>query len=221
MSKIEITKRYALFIISLFFAALGVAFTKHGELGVSPISSVANVMSYKFSSLSLGTWIIIWNCFLIVGQILILRKKFHLIQLLQVPLSFLFGWFTDFGMWIVSFIPTDLYPIRLAMVVIGIVILGFGISLSVIANVIMNSGETFVKAISDTMNKEFGNVKIAFDVLCVSISLVLSFIFFHFTIVGTREGTIISALLTGVVVKFFSSKLKEPLNILLCDKSTI
>ena len=45
MNKIEIAKRYVLFIISLFFAALGVAFTKHGELGVSPISSVANVMS--------------------------------------------------------------------------------------------------------------------------------------------------------------------------------
>ncbi len=218
MSKTEIAKRYVLFVISLFFAALGVAFTKHGELGVSPISSVANVMSCKFSSLSLGTWLIIWNCVLILGQIFLLRKKFQLLQLLQIPLSFLFGWFTDFGMWVVSFIPVNSYPVRLLMVVIGIVILGFGISLSVIANVIMNSGEAFVKAISDTYNKEFGNVKIAFDVLCVVIALALSLIFFDFTIVGTREGTIISALLTGVVVKFFSRRLKDPLNAVLCRK---
>ena len=217
MSKNEIAKRYVLFVISLFFAALGVAFTKHGELGVSPISSVANVMSCRFSSLSLGTWLIIWNCFLIVGQIVILRKKFQLIQLLQIPLSFLFGWFTDFGMWIVSFIPSNSYPIRIAMVVIGIIILGFGISLSVIANVIMNSGEAFVKAVSDMINREFGNVKIAFDVLCVMISLGLSLMFFNFTIVGTREGTIISALMTGVVVKFFSSKLKEPVDAIITD----
>lgn len=219
MSKTEIAKRYVLFVISLFFAALGVAFTKHGELGVSPISSVANVMSCKFSFLSLGTWLIIWNCVLIMGQILLLRKKFQLLQLLQIPLSFLFGWFTDFGMWIVSFIPVNSYPVHLLMVVIGIVILGFGISLSVIANVIMNSGEAFVKAVSDTCNKEFGNVKIVFDVLCVVIALVLSLIFFNFTIVGTREGTIISALLTGVVVKFFTRKLKEPLDAVLCQKS--
>lgn len=221
MNKTEIAKRYILFIISLFFSALGVAFTKHGELGVSPISSVANVMSYQFSSLSLGTWLIIWNCILIIGQILILRKNFQLIQLLQVPLSFLFGWFTDLGMWMVSFIPANTYPIRLAMVVIGIVILGFGISLSVIANVIMNSGEAFVKAVSDIMNKDFGNIKIVFDVLCVIVSLVLSLIFFRFTIVGTREGTIISALLTGIVVKFFSSKLKTPLNNVLSNKADI
>lgn len=221
MSKTEIAKRYILFIISLFFSALGVAFTKHGELGVSPISSVANVMSYQFSSLSLGTWLIIWNCILIVGQILILHKNFQLIQLLQVPLSFLFGWFTDLGMWMVSFIPANTYLIRLAMVLIGIVILGFGISLSVIANVIMNSGEAFVKAVSNMMNKDFGNIKIGFDVLCVIISLVLSLIFFHFTIVGTREGTIISALLTGIVVKLFSRKLKVPLNNVLSNKADI
>lgn len=220
MSKNEIAKRYVLFIISLFFSALGVAFTKCAELGVSPISSVANILSYRFSALSLGTWLIIWNCILIVGQIALLRKKFQPVQLLQIPLSFLFGWFTDFGVWIVSHIPVNSYPVRLAMVVIGIVILGFGISLAVIANVVMNSGEAFVKAIADTFKKNFGNIKIGFDVMCVTIALILSLIFFDFKIVGTREGTIISALLTGVVVKFFSGKLKESVNAALCHNST-
>lgn len=215
MTKKEIAKRYALFIISLFFSAIGVAFTKHGELGVSPISSVANVLSCKYDFLSIGVWLIIWNCILILGQILILRKKFQLIQLLQIPLSFLFGYFTDFGMWLVSGIPIDLYFMKLLMVVIGIVILGFGISLSVIANVIMNSGEAFVKAISDTTHKQFGNIKIAFDVSCVIIAILLSLVLFNFSIEGTREGTIISALLTGAVVKFFNRILQKPISTLL------
>ena len=118
MKKKELAKRYILFIISLFISALGVAITKHGELGVSPISSVANVLSYQFPVLTMGSWLIVWNCVLIIGQILILRKKFELIQLLQVPLSFLFGYFTDFGMFLVSFIPADIYVVRLALVVI-------------------------------------------------------------------------------------------------------
>lgn len=217
MSKKETAKRYVLFIISLFFSALGVAFTKHGELGVSPISSVANVMSYKLDFFTLGVWLIIWNCVLILGQILILRKKFRLIQLLQIPLSFLFGYFTDFGLWLVGFIPAENYIVRLIMVVVGIVILGFGVSLSVSANVIMNSGEAFVKAISDTTNKNFGNVKIAFDVSCVVLALILSLLFFDFTIVGTREGTIISALCTGLTVKLFQKLTDEPVNRLVSD----
>ena len=86
MSKKELIKRYIVVILGLFFSGIGVAFTKHGDLGVSPISSVANVMSLKFSALSLGNWMIIWNCVLIEAQGLILRKDFKLYQLLQIPL---------------------------------------------------------------------------------------------------------------------------------------
>ena len=160
----------------------------------------------------MGNWLIVWNCLMIVGQILILKKKFQPIQFLQVPLSFLFGYFTDFGMWCVSFIPAEAYPMKLLMIVIGVIVLGFGISLSVIANVIMNSGEAFVKAIADTVQKNFGNVKTVFDISCVILSIILSLIFFDFQIVGTREGTIISALCTGFVVKFFQKRLQKPMN---------
>lgn len=211
MKKKELTKRYILLIFGLFLSALGVAFTKHGEMGVSPISSVPNVLSYKFTFFTLGIWLIIWNCILIAGQVIVLRKEFQLIQLLQIPLSFLFGYFTDFGLWCVSSIPAEHYMVRLLMVLIGIVVLGLGISLAVIANVIMNSGEAFVKAVSDCIHKEFGNVKIVFDICNVSLALILSLIFFDFKIVGTREGTILSAVLTGFVVKFFSKRLKKPL----------
>lgn len=206
----ELAKRYALFIISLFISAMGVAITQKGELGVSPISSVANVMSEKFTFLTLGNWLIIWNCVLILGQILILRKKFQWIQLIQIPLSFLFGWFTDFGMWIFSFLKPSNYVFQLLMVLVGTVVLSFGIALSVIANVVMNSGEAFVKAISDTIHKEFGNVKVVFDISCVVAAVILSLIFFDLRIVGTREGTVISALLTGFVVKFWNRLVRRP-----------
>lgn len=211
----ETARRYVLFMISLFFSALGVAFTKKGELGVSPISSVANVLSIRFDALSLGNWLIVWNCVLILGQIVILRKKFQWIQLLQVPLSVLFGCFTDFGMWLVSPVRVEGYPARLAMVAAGTVILGFGISLSVIANVIMNSGEAFVKAAADTLHREFGSVKIIFDVGCVALAAILSLAFIHGTVAGIREGTVIAALCTGMIVKVFRGRLEKGLDRLL------
>lgn len=210
--KIETAKRYVLFIISLFFAALGVAVTKKGELGVSPISSVANVLSLKFTSLSLGNWLIVWNCIMILGQIILLRKDFKPINFLQIPLSFLFGYFTDFGTWIISPISADTYFVRLAMVVIGTAVLGFGVALAVIANVIMNSGEAFVKAVSDTIHKEFSSVKIGFDICCVLLSVIMSLMFFNLTIEGTREGTVIAALFTGVFVKLFTKLLSGKIN---------
>lgn len=211
MSKKELVKRYAVFIVSLFVMAIGVAMTKKAELGVSPISSVANVMSIQFTSLSIGNWLIIWNCVLILGQILFLRKKFQPVQLMQIPLSFLFGYFTDFGMWLMSFFDTDTYAVKMIFVIVGTVILGFGVALSFIANVVMNSGEAFVKAVSDVTHKDFGNLKIGFDVSCVVVSVVLSLIFFKMKIVGTREGTIVAALTTGILVKLFSKLIRKPL----------
>lgn len=209
MTKAVILKRYVLLVIGLFFSAIGVAVTKRGDLGVSPISSVANIVAERFTFFSLGNWLIVWNCVMIVGQIIILRKKFNPIQLLQIPLSFLFGWFTDLGVWFASFVPADIYPVRLLMVLIGTVILGFGITLCVIANVVMNSGEALVKAISDTIHKSFGNVKMAFDISCVITAVILSLLFFDLKLVGTREGTFIAAICTGLVVKFFSKLLRD------------
>lgn len=131
-------------------------------------------------------------------------------------MSFLFGYFTDFGLWLAGFIPNDNYIAKLSLVVIGIVILGFGISLGVIANVILNSGEAFVKALSDVIHKEFSNVKIAFDVSWVAFSIVLSLIFFGGELVGTREGTILSAILTGVAVKLWLKFIKKPIERIIC-----
>lgn len=202
-SKNKLMLRMTFLIIGLFISGVGVAITKRGMLGVSPVSSVANIISIKFPVLSFGTWLFLWNCTLILGQIVILRKDFKLFQLLQIPLSVLFGWFTDIGVWIGDFIPNELYIVRLGLVLLGTVILGFGIAMTVNANLVMNSGEAFVKAIADKWKKVFGNVKIVFDVSCVTLSVILSLIFFDFSVVGTREGTIIAAFLTGMMVKMF------------------
>jgi len=217
MTKKETFKRYLLFIISLFFIGAGIALTKHGELGISPISSVANVVSIRFPHLSFGTWLTISNCVFLLGQIVLLRKNFQPIQLLQLPLSFLFGYFTDFGLYLSGFLPNDRYLFRLMLVFAGIIVLGLGITLSVIANVILNSAEAFVKALSDVTKKEFSNVKIVFDILWVAFSIVLSLIFFKGTLVGTREGTVISAVFTGVAVKFWLKLLKKPVSKVLSD----
>ncbi len=212
MSKKEVLKRYVLFVISLFFIALGIAFTKKSMLGVSPISSVPNVLSCKFTGISLGTWLILWNFAMIVAQVLILRKDFEFVQLLQIPLSLVFGYFTDFGMWCLSGIDVNSYIMQLVMVIIGVIVLGLGVALSVIANVVMNSGEAFVKTVADKLGKKFGNVKIVVDVANVSLSIILSLVFFDGKIVGAREGTLITAVFTGMVVKVITRMLSAPIN---------
>lgn len=190
---------------------MGIALTKHGQLGVSPVSSLANVVSLKFTFFSFGTWLIICNFVLLLGQILILRRNFKPIQLLQIPLSFLFGYFTDLGLLIIRNIPNNNYIYQILLVLSGIAVLGFGITLSVIADIILNSAEAFVKAISDVANKNFANVKIIFDILWVTFSILLSLIFFEGKLLGVREGTVISAVFVGFTVKIYKPLIENPL----------
>ena len=105
----EVIKRYITFIIGLFFIGMGIAFTRHAELGVSPISSVANILSYKFAFFSIGNWLIITNTIFIITQVIILKSRFELYQLLQLPISVLSGFFTDICLKLISGIPNDIY----------------------------------------------------------------------------------------------------------------
>lgn len=212
MSKKEHFARYILLIFGIFFVALGIALAKRSDLGISPVSSIANVLSIKFTFFTVGTWIIIWNCVMILAQIIILRKDFKPIQFLQFPISLLLGVFTDFCVAILSFIPTDNYITKLSFILLGVIVLAFGITLMIISDTVMNVGEAFVDVVSKKLGKPFGSVKVVFDISCVLFSIILSLIFFNFKIVGTREGTIITACFTGFVIKLFTRLLKEPTN---------
>lgn len=215
MSKKELLKRYTLLVVSLFIGAVGVALSKRGELGLSPVSSIANVMSVKFDETSFGLWLVVWNLLLIAGQIALLRKDFKPIQLLQVPMSMLFGVFTNIGVKIVAPIQFESYIGSLSLVVWGVVLCALSIALSLLANVIMGSNEAFVRALADTIKKDFSTVKVVFDIACAFFAVALSLIFFHTKVIGMREGTILSAVCTGFIVKIILKHIKKPVDKLL------
>ena len=90
-------KRYLLFFVGLFVNALGVSLITKASLGTSPISSIPYVMSLNFP-FTLGNFTIFFSIFLIVLQILILRKNFKIENILQIPVSIAFGYFIDLTM---------------------------------------------------------------------------------------------------------------------------
>ena len=209
MSVKEYIKKYIVAAIGLFVMALGISFVVRAGLGSSPISSIPNVLFLKFPKLSLGTYVFCMNCVLIILQIIIMRRDFQPVQLLQIPLSIVFKYFTDFTYNITGFIPDSNYFLQLLSMFIGIMILALGVNLMVTANVIMNSGEAFVQAVVFKTHRDFGKTKVVFDTSLSIIAVVLSLIFFH-KLDGVREGTVIAAVVTGLVVKLYG-KFTHPL----------
>lgn len=197
--KLDYLKRYCILLISLLIMAFGVAFSIQADLGTSPISSLPYVTSL-ISGLTVGQTTILLHCTLIVLQILLLRKRYQKIQLLQLPIAVVFGYLTDFTLAIVQNLSCSSYFERWIFCVIGIILIGFGVSWEVMANVIMLAGEGFVSAVVQVSGKPFPRLKVAFDCSLVAISVVLSFLFLH-GLTGVREGTVAAALLVGPTSK--------------------
>ena len=100
---------------------------------------------------------------------------------------------------------------KVLFVLAGCVVLGFGIALGMVADVMLNAPEAFVKAVSLTIKREFGTVKIVCDICLVLLSALLSVAFFKGKLIGIREGTIISAILVRCFVSVFCRLLRKPL----------
>lgn len=212
-------KRYLIFFIGLFVNSLGVSLVTKANLGTSPISSIPYVLSLNFS-FTLGNFTIFFSILLILLQLCILRKNFKLEHLLQIPISILFGYFIDFTMVLLKSVNPETYVMKFVYLLIGCLVLGFGVYLEVLANVAMLPGESFVRAIVQTWNREFGSTKVVFDVSMAVIAAVLSFVFaYHLD--GVREGTIIAALLVDFIARFFGKKLEFVKPILFTEEYTM
>ena len=205
MTAQEKAKKYLIFLIGLFINSLGVSLITKANLGTSPISSIPYVLSLNFP-FTLGNFTIVFSILLILLQLLILRKNFKAEHLLQIPVSILFGYFIDFTMVLLAFVNPQSYVVKIIDLLIGCLILGFGVYIEVLANVVMLPGESFVRAITQTWNLEFGTIKVIFDVSMSVIAIIMSLILSH-RVNGVREGTIIAALLVGAIARQIGKRL--------------
>ena len=200
----EKLKRYLIFLVGLFVNSLGVSLITKANLGTSPISSIPYVLSLNFP-FTLGNFTIFFSIFLIVLQLIILRKNFKLEHILQIPVSIIFGYFIDLTMILFSWVNPEAYIMKIVYLLIGCLILGVGVYMEVLADVVMLPGESFVRAIVLTWKTNFGTTKICFDVSMSVIAAVLSFVFAG-RLAGVREGTVIAALLVGFIARLLGKK---------------
>lgn len=235
MKQKELFRRYSVFTLSLFIIALGISIITHAHLGTSPISSTPYVFSLN-TPISMGSGLFILCAIMIFFQMLLLGKngvKEKKIELLvQIPISFLFGFFTDIAMWLLTSFSPEPYLLRISSLVVGSFVLAIGISLEVVSDVAMMSAEYTTQIVAKRLKKEFGSVKMVFDILLVLLAVGCSLLFCG-KVEGVREGTVIAAIITGPFVRlvmpnisfikrWFNSESKEVvISNTECDRPTI
>lgn len=206
MEKLQGAKKYTLktilFIIGMFVSCYGIAVTTRGDLGTSPISSPAYVASLVNTKITFGMATFVLNALFLAGQICILRKKFPPVQLVQLPIAFLTGVFMDLSMYLTGMLHSGAYWWNMTLVLLGSLILGLGLAITIYANLTYMPGDGLVNVIFETTGWNFGKIKVSFDSTLVLIALVISVVGVH-SVVGLREGTLVSALTVGFFADMF------------------
>ena len=190
--------RILIYCLALLIIAFGVAISVNSNLGVSPVNSLPYVVS-QIIGVQMGTCVTVIFCFYILLQVLILRKDFQPIQLLQIVFSTIFGYFVDFAKWVVGDFAIATYFGQLAMLAISIVLIALGILLYMDVQLVPLPMEGLSSSIAKKLNKPFPTMKTIVDCIVVSIGIVLCLVFLG-KLDGIREGTIITALVTGKVI---------------------
>ncbi|MBR6024191.1 MAG: hypothetical protein IK044_04405 [Methanobrevibacter sp.] len=197
--------RYVIYLISLFIISLGASLSIKANLGTSPLICLPYVCSL-ITNLSVGIVVFLFTVLFIVIQIALLGRGFEKRQYLQFIIGSIFSFFVDFSLMLVNSINPVGYINQLLLLLLSCLVVAFGVLLEIQTEVVYLPADGVIVAISEVLKKEFPKVKPFVDTSMVIIAAILSVVFLGY-LAGVREGTIISAIIIGPIVKILKKYL--------------
>lgn len=229
--------RAVIYIAGLLILAMGLTLNTKAGLGVSPIISVSYSVS-EITHLNFGnTTMGLYTIFVVVEIILhsirqsryeqqadealkhsnkINRKLILLMDFLQIPLSIVFTRFLNvFSACIPNFYgegksTAGQMVIRFAVLILALILTGIGAAMSLNMRIVPNPGDGIVQAIADCIHKSVGFTKNCFDVMNVTITIVISLVCAG-RLMGVGIGTVLAVIGVGRTIAVFNHFTKEKL----------
>ena len=199
----QFVSRWGCLFIGMSSVAFGIAMTTRAGLGTTPLSSSPYTVTF-FTPLTLGAASIGLNVFFFALLWAVMGKRFQFTRnLFQVPIVLLFGFLIDFFMWALAAVPPGPYAAKIAQNLLGNAFLALGVVFQGASCAVTLPGDGFVIEASKRFGISLGRMKAIFDWSLVAIACVLGLIFLG-RIEGVREGTVISALTTGIFVRLWA-----------------
>ena len=194
--------RFFMYVLGLYFVSLGVGFAIHSNLGLSPVASFPYSISLV-TKISPGTSVTIFMIFCVIFQVCILGKQFKWVNITQVLVATMFGFFVDLSyIFVLNFFVIPTYFGQLGMSFISLMFLSSGLVLYLEASLIHLPPEGLIQSIVTKFpHNTFAKIKIITDCLFVFMAISVTLIILG-GIYSVREGTIISALFTGAFMPY-------------------
>lgn len=177
--------------------SFGVVLMLYSGTGISAISSMTYALSKVLPVFSLGTWTYIFQSLLIL-ILMALRKKFMPRYLSSFGVGFAFGLMVDVHKEWIQILPTAA-AFRVVYFIASYLIICVGVALSNRCKMPIIPTDLFPKELSDITGTAFSKIKVSFDMICVSVTAVLTLVCLG-GISGLGIGTLLSAFTMGKVI---------------------
>ncbi|WP_337839931.1 DUF6198 family protein, partial [Sutterella wadsworthensis] len=152
------------------------------------------------SGYSFGQTTFLVNVVFVIGQFMLLGRKLPWWNIFQLAAVFVFSAFIDLSMFLIAALKPEAWGGQLLMSLAGNLFLALGIVLQISSKTLVQPGEGIVLAIAVRLQRSFGDIKVRSDIVLVCLAAILGFGCSR-SFIGLREGTLISALLVGFLVK--------------------
>ena len=187
----------------LIVMTLGVVISVKSDLGVTPISSIPYTMTVVWG-MDLGIATMLFSVFMVLLQIVILRKRFKIINLLQLPIGILFGAFLTVCGKLMAPVPVpDNFIVKFIIMLVSTVFVAPGVFLYVAPRFVPLAPEGFIIAVTQVTKLSFSTVKVIFDVTMVAVSMITCLVAIH-SLGSVGIGTVVAAILVGSEVKLLT-----------------
>ena len=208
-----------LWAFGVLFIAFGVAICNKANLGVSMVAApafvIAEALSKIFPFITVGVTEYLLQGVLLIVLCIILRK-FKFSFLLSFLVAFIYGYVLDFFIWVLSPIVINSVLLRWVLLLVGDVLVGFGVACFFKTYLPLQVYEFFVTAISKKFAININKVKKTFDYTLLALSIILAIslfgdvLTFDFTTIWHSSfhsiglGTIVTTLINSPIIATMS-----------------
>ena len=205
-------RRILMSLAGVLICAVSVGMFKIAALGVDPFQSLMSGLD-NWIPIPFGTLYVLVNLALLLFSLIADRRNIGIATFINL---FLLGYITQFTYeQLQILLPDPSLPIRVLCLLIGIVVICFGSSLYMTANLGVSTYDAVAIVLSYKWNwGQFQYVRIYCDLVCVLLGVgVFLLSGGNFAQVPTIAGvgTVITAFFMGPLIQFFNDRVAKPL----------
>lgn len=216
MKKLRVSNE-VIYILAVCILSFATAMLAAADFGMSMVVAPAYIVSLKVEALTFGQaeYIVQGIWFVLFCVIMKRVRPMYFFSFLS---GFIYGLVLDFWRALIPHFNPGKFPpgtlpgeIRLIYFAVGFLLNSLGVALYFKTYFYPQVYEFFVKGVSRRFGIELSKFKIGFDVSCLVIALILSFLMFG-KVMGVGPGTVVLACLNGVLIGWYGKMMEKYLD---------